>query len=167
MMSAPSSTAERPAPGSVAFYQPRPCRFIRHERLGDWRVKVYGIATPGRMPRPALVDATVALAASALPADADAAGRMGAALAIAHDAATASIAMVYWWEAFNELRVRAFAGPLAEPHAMQALTDPAAGCVWELGIVDFERRAWIADVLANPKGPDLERYFSRELSADI
>ena len=35
-----------------------------------------------------------------------------------------------------------------------------AGCVWELAVVDFERRAWIEDVLANPDGPDLERYLA-------
>ena len=34
------------------------------------------------------------------------------------------------------------------------------GCVWELAIVDFERRAWIEDVLANSPGPDLERYLA-------
>ena len=29
-----------------------------------------------------------------------------------------------------------------------------AGCVWELGIVEFERRAWIEDVIGNADGPD-------------
>jgi hypothetical protein len=46
------------------------------------------------------------------------------------------------------------------------IPDPAAG-VWELGIIDFERRAWIEGVLANRAGPDLERYLSRELYAEI
>lgn len=159
--------AASPVPGGVAFYRPRPARFIRRERLGDWRIKIYGIATPGRTPRPQLIEATVAHAAAALPTPADACGRMGCGFAIAHDAATASIALVYWWQAANELHQRAFVGPLENPEAMRKLVDPAAGCVWELGIIDFERRAWIADVLANPSGPDLERYLSRELTAEI
>jgi hypothetical protein len=33
-------------------------------------------------------------------------------------------------------------------------------CVWELEIIDFERRAWLEDVL---KGADVERYLSRRL----
>ena len=41
------------------------------------------------------------------------------------------------------------------------------GCVWELAIVDFERRAWIEDVLLNPPGPDLERYLERRLDEDV
>jgi hypothetical protein len=153
--------------GAVAFYQPRPARFIRLERLGDWRLKLYGIATPGRAPRAALVEATLARAAAALPQPAFAAGRMGIGFAIAHDAATASIALIYWWQAANELHQRVYVGPIDDPRAMTKLPDPAAGCVWELGIIDFERRAWIEDVLANPAGPDLERYLSRELNADI
>lgn len=156
-----------PAPGSVAFYRPRPARFVRLERIRDWRVKLYGIATPGHVPRPKLVDATVARAAAALPAEAHACGRMGVGFAIAHDAATASIALVYWWQAANELHQLVFVGPREDPNAMRKLVDPGAGCVWELGIIDFERRAWIGDVLANPSGPDLERYLGRELTAEI
>lgn len=169
MTSVPHRT---PVPGNVAFYQPRPARFIRLERIRDWRVKIYGIATPdiatsGHVPRPQLIEATVARAAAVLPAEANACGRMGVGFAIAHDAATASIALVYWWQAANELHQRVFAGPREDPNAMQKLADPGAGCVWELGIIDFERRAWIADVLGNPSGPDLERYLGRELTAEI
>lgn len=43
----------------------------------------------------------------------------------------------------------------------------AAGCVWELEIVDFERRAWLADVLANPDGPDVERYLARHVDTEL
>src|SRR5580700_5649348 len=47
-----------PAPRLGSPYQPRPLRFIRREDLGAWRLKVYGIATPGRAPRRELVEAT-------------------------------------------------------------------------------------------------------------
>jgi hypothetical protein len=162
-----SAPAAGPATGAVAFYQPRSARFIRIARLGDWRVKIYGIATPGRTPRPALVDATVDLAAATLPQPALAEGRMGIGIAIAHDGAMASMGLIYWWQAANELHQRVFVGPLEDPRAMKPLANPAAGCVWELGVLDFERRAWIEDVLANPAGPDLECYLSRELYAEI
>ena len=49
-----------------------------------------------------------------------------------------------------------------------APVDPTAlGCVWELGIIEFERRAWIADVIGNPAGPDLEAYFGRRFDGLI
>jgi len=148
-------------------YEPRPARFIRPERLGDWRLKLYGIATAGREPRPELVEAAMSLAPFAFPQPAFTADRYGVGLVIAHDAATASIALFYWWQSVNELHQRVYVGPLDDPRAMTKLPDPAAGCVYELGVLDFERRAWIEDVLANPTGPDLERYLSRQLNADV
>lgn len=50
---------------------------------------------------------------------------------------------------------------------MAQISDPAAGCVWEIGIIDFERRAWLEDVLANPNGPDVERYLERRFDGDV
>ena len=47
------------------------------------------------------------------------------------------------------------------------MADPAAGCVWEMSVLDFERRAWIEDVLANPNGPDIDRYLTRRFNADV
>ncbi|MCC6471149.1 MAG: hypothetical protein IT563_22735 [Alphaproteobacteria bacterium] len=57
--------------------------------------------------------------------------------------------------------------PKDDPVGLQPYANPGAGCVWELGIIDFERRAWLEDVLTNPAGPDIERYLARETSADV
>jgi len=32
---------------AVTTYRPRPIRFLRGTQLGDWRLKLYGIALPG------------------------------------------------------------------------------------------------------------------------
>ena len=148
-------------------YQPRHARFLRLETLGDWRVKVYGLSLLGRSARPELVDATVQLAAQVLPRPAVTEDRYGAAFAIAHDAATASIGLVYFWQSANELHQRCYAGPLNTPHAMTRLEHPAAGCVWEMAIIGFERQAWLDEVLASPDGGDIERYLARHLDAEV
>jgi hypothetical protein len=170
-MSSTARQSQEPAPSAVLGipqpYRPRPLRFIRQQQLGDWRIKIYGIATPGRTPRAELVEATVALADEVLPQPAQTGGRFGVGFVIAHDSATVSIALVYWWDGFNELHQRAYTGPLDDPRALTPLKHAAAGCVWELGIIDFERRAWLEDVLANPAGPDIERYMRRQLNADV
>jgi len=151
-----------PAPRIGDAYRPRPLRFIRRQQLGDWRLKVYGIATPGRSPRSELVEATLACASQVLPPiDHD---RPGIGFVIAHDAATVGIALIYWWQSANELHQRVFTSPLDEPRALKPVIDPAAGCIWELGIIDFERRAWIEDVL---KSGDTELYLSRCVNADV
>jgi len=148
-----------------APYQPRPLRFLRHETRGDWRLKIYGISLAGREARPELAEATVELATEILPTVSEDVPGIG--FVIAHDAATVCFGLIYWWQSENELHQRSHMAPLEDPTALERLPDQAAGCVWELGIIDFERRAWIEDVLANPAGPDLERYLSRRLDEDV
>ncbi len=123
-------------------YRPRPLRFIRRQRLGDWRLKVYGIAMPGKMPSAELVEATLGCAAKILPGiDAD---RPGIGFVIAHDAAALGIALIYWWQSANELHQRGFTSPRDEPQALKA--------------------AWIEDVL---KRGDVELYLSRQLDTEV
>jgi len=151
----------------AAPHKPRPVRFVRQEQIRDWRLKLYGIALPGSEPRDELLAKTVDVATTALPEQALEDGRHGMAFVIAHDAATVCFALVYWWQSENELHQRCFWSPRDDPSAMSPIEHPAAGCVWELAAIDFERRAWIEDVLANPGGPDLERYLSRSFNADV
>jgi hypothetical protein len=149
--------------GIDAPHAPRPIRFLRRERFGAWRLKVYGIALPGRAARPEFVDAALELAPSVFPAPAREDDRYGVGFVIAHDAATACLALYYWWQSSNECHYRAYGGPLDDPHALTKIENPGVGCVWELHVVDFESRAWLNDVLDNPDGPDLDRYMTRRV----
>ena len=150
-----------------APYRARHVRFVRREEVEGWQLKLYGIAVNGQEPRPDFVEATRALAGSVLPQPPVADARYGIAFATAHDARSVGIALVYWWQSENELHQRIYVSPKDEPAAFTRVDDQPAGCVWELAIVDFERRAWIEDVLSNPDGPDLERYLGRRLDADV
>jgi hypothetical protein len=148
-------------------HRTRAIRYLRAERVGDWRLKLYTIAADAQTARPALVDEALRRAPEIFPAPALADQRHGVGFVIVHDARTASIALYYWWQSFNELHQRILVGPKADPSAMTPLVHASAGCVWELEVIDFERRAWLADVLANPGGPDVERYLSRQLDTEI
>jgi hypothetical protein len=151
-------------------HRTRPIRFARPERIGGWRLKLYTIATHGQTARPEFVDEVVRRAPEvygAWPATDRADPRHGIGFVTAHDAETACIALYYWWQSFNELHLQIHIGPKADPRAMTRWTGQAAGCVWELEIVDFERRVWLSDVLANPAGPDVERYLGRRVDAEL
>ena len=82
------------------MYRPRSIRFIRREDLGDWRLKVYGIGTHAPDARAEFVAATLDAAREALPE------RGGAGFVIAHDAQSAGLALVYWWDNDNEIHAR-------------------------------------------------------------
>jgi hypothetical protein len=130
-------------------YQPRRIAFLGREG----RVKHYGIAADGGDARPALAEALRRVAGESIPP-----GALG--FTIAHDAATAALAIVYWWANDNEIHARYFAAPRGDPGALAPLEDPGMACVWELEVIDFERRAYLEDVL---REGDVETYLGRAL----
>jgi hypothetical protein len=130
-------------------YEPRRVSFLG--RSG--RLKHYGIAVDGDEPRPELAAATRRVAETAVPT-----GACG--FTIAHDAATAGLAIAYWWANENEIHKHVFAAPLDDPGALEPADGTGMACVWELEVIEFERRAWLEDVL---KDGDVERYLERAL----
>lgn len=128
-------------------YEPRSISFL--EREG--RIKHYGISRP----RPALVAATREAARRTIPE-----GALG--FTIAHDAATAALGIVYWWANENEIHNRVFAAPREDPGALEPADGTGMACVWELEIIDFERRGYLEDVL---KDGDVDAYLERSLQA--
>ena len=155
------SMSVQTSPLAHAYHQ-RLGSFVSDERYGDWRLKLYGLAAPEKGVRPELLDRTRELAERSLPPVDE--RRYGAAFAIAHDARF-PISLIYWWQDENELRSRIYAGK--DLDSMELLDATAFGCVWELGLIEFERRAWIADVIGNPDGPDLDAYMGRRFEGMI
>ena len=155
-----ASTLETP-------YRPRHVQFIRREEVKGWRLKLYGIALNGEEPRPEFLEAVRDLSGRVLPQPPVADDRYGVGFAIAHDARWLGIALVYWWQSENELHQRIYVSPKDDPTAFTQVENQPAGCVWELEVVDFERRSWIEHVLARPDGPDLERYLERSCARDV
>ena len=103
----------------------------------------------------------------ALPRPACGADRYGVGFVIAHDAADFGFVLVDWWYGENEIHQKVFSADLDRPGELRPHATDAVGCIWELSVTDFERRAWINDVLANPAGPDLELYLTRRFNADV
>ncbi len=131
-------------------YEPRFISFLGR----DARVKHYGIGTHDRTPRIALADATRAVAREVVPEDA-------VGFTIAHDAKNAGLGLVYWWANENEIHSRVFVSPFEDPGRLEPVEDGSGmACVWELEVIDFERKAWLDDVL---KSGDVESYLERSL----
>src|SRR5688572_16375770 len=112
-------------------HRTRPIRYERTVSIADWRIKLYTIATSGEVASPALIEETLRRAPTIFPPPGD---HYGVGFTIVHDAMTASIALYYWWQSFNELHQRVYVGPKADPAAMTQLANQTAGCVWELEV---------------------------------
>jgi hypothetical protein len=79
----------------------------------------------------------------------------GVGFVVVHAAPARSYVLVCWWSDENEIHQRMFSAPAGRPESLAPHDGAAIGCVWELAVTDFERRAWLAHVLARPAGPDL------------
>ena len=132
------------------MHQTRSIRFIGREDLGDWRMKVYGIGTHAPDARPEFVAATLEAARDVLPEGG------GAGFVIAHDARFGALGIVYWWTNENELHARMFTAPREDPGALEPVDGTGLACVWELEVIDFERRAWLEHVLVDD---DFDAYM--------
>lgn len=131
------------------MHQRRSIRFIGREDFGEWRLKVYGIGTHAPDAPPEFVAATLRAARST-------SGGWRRRGRHAHDANAAGLSLVYWWANENEIHGRFFVSPLEDPTELVLHDGTGLICVWELEIIDFERRAWLEDVLKND---DLEAYL--------
>lgn len=148
-------------------YEPRRMRFLEVATHRDWRIKVYGIAAEGERPPASLVTAAKSTAFDALPDPATASERYGVGILIVHAARTENYAVLDWWFGENMLHHDVFRSAAETPTTFERPVDGPMACVWELYVLGFEREAWIDTVLANPFGPDLEKYLSRHFDAAV
>ena len=154
------SAGRRPTVSLRGPHRPRPVRFLELLETNDQVAKVYGISAEAERPDPSLIAAARALASRELPRGGDGASAYGIGFVIIHQAADFAFVLIDWWYGENEIHQKLFSAPLDDLGALRPHGKPAIGCVWELGVVDFERRAWLEHVLANAAGPDVPAYLA-------
>lgn len=149
-------------------YQPRTVRFLELWESVGWRIKLYHIALDEEDVRGELVEAAKSMARGRLPTPAVAPGRFGVGFMAVHEGRGSNLVFLDWWSDENELRHHVF---ISYPEAPTALVDVTStslwGCVWDVGLVAFERDAWIETALSALGTPDLERYLARQLQGAV
>jgi hypothetical protein len=146
-------------------YATRSFRFIEFLSITDWRMKLYGIACGGELPRAALLTAAKKIACDQLSKEAVDNYRVG--FIGVHDGRDAAFVFVDFWGNENELFHRVFLSRDNDPEKL-APAKPADSsvCVWDLHLQSFERAAWIKHVLRKPDSPDFDGYLAEHLCED-
>jgi hypothetical protein len=144
-------------------YAPRSFRFIELFTVGNWRMKLYGIAWQGELPRPELLEAAKRVAADVLAKETANNYKVG--FIGAHDGSGACFVFVDFWGNENELFHRVFLSRLNEPQKLEPRKESDSSvCVWDLRLQSFEREAWIKHVLQKPDAPDFDAYLAERLN---
>lgn len=129
-------------------------------RLGALTLKVYGLSVHQRVPDEALVDAALRLTRQQLQGESDV-GPVG--FVIVHEARPANFVLIHLWQGVD-LQQWYFTSPLSQPSAFVPFQRGTVGCVWELGLMQHERQAWIRTVLS---GASQAEYLQDLISGPI
>lgn len=151
-------------------YKVRPIRFLELWEHEGWRIKVYGITAVGDRPSPQLVEAIKQVAIQMLPEPAVGEDRYGVAFLYAHQGRDGGgYASVNWWGNENELFHYQYEAPADAISDLRPVSETggSSACVWDLAVIEHERKVWVDRVLANDSGPDLDAYLGSVLEADV
>ena len=157
-------------------YTPRRVRSLGMLQIDDWRVKLHALTAGPHThtqthtqtgPEPAARDGAYQAAAEALPRPGVGGGRYGAGFVIAHRTTNNYSYVVGWWSYGCLLSTAAFSAPFSEPADIARRPARQAGCVWELAVIDHERRAWTRTMLSAGAGGDVDAYLATVLKGRV
>jgi hypothetical protein len=153
-------------------YHPRRVWPLGLLRIDDWRVKLHALsAAPDSEPDPAAQDAVYhaayQAAAEALPRPGVGGGRYGVGFVIAHRTPTNYSYVVGWWSYGCLLSTAAYSARFSEPTDIVRCPARQAGCVWELAVIDHERRAWTRTMLRARSRGGVDAYLEAVLSGKV
>ena len=148
-------------------YQPRTVSTLGIADHAGWRIKRYAISCADTRFDPARFGEPEALARAALPTPAQHTARPGIAFQIAHQGRGADYLVLAWWDRDNELPMRIW---VAAPGRDEGRWTPAHGaesvCVWDLGIIWFEREAFVRTMIGAHQ-PDAAAYLAARCPTPI
>lgn len=149
-------------PGNTDSYHRRRAMFRELVTVGPVAVKLSAIFAEGKKISEAVFEAAKGKIAEA-KGEIERTPHQGAGFAILHEGEEGRWLMLHWWVAGGIATQKLWRADLA-PGTPFIEADPLLmACVWELGLIDFERRAWIDTVMSGKTVSDyIERRFSGE-----
>jgi len=143
-------------------YVDRPTRFAGIHTHDGWRLKMYDIVYGSEPLDEAAYEDGMALVHEILPRPAVTRVRPGVGLIIRHQGRGVHYLVLCWWDRENELPIRVWVketGPKGTWRPASASGGESI-CVWDMQVIEHERRAYIEHVLARPDAPDVDGYLA-------
>jgi hypothetical protein len=146
-------------------YQPRKVEFRRIVSIDNWKIKVYTLTYKTGFE----ADEVLENALANLPEWLEITKTLDfetykIAFLMVHEGRDGVWCILSWWLGENMLRSVTFGASLENPNQFEML--PKEGgmvCVWELEIVDFERKMWIECILKKAEKPDFAGYLEQRI----
>jgi hypothetical protein len=160
--------SDRVAPSSIESWSYAPRLFVNLGTLTErqWALKLYGIHPDLTRVQAALIDSGTLQSARmhvrGLLAEADAGGaHHNTGFVILHQGQQANWLLTHWWIQQDICCHVVSRSPLDGPIRFARVAAPLMACVWEMVVIEFERRAWVSTAL-QPR-PDFNAYLAARL----
>ena len=132
----------------------------------QWTMKLYGIHHDVGRDKAALIDRAVLRSGTThvrqLLTEADSVGaHHNVGFVIVHQGKRANWLLTHWWIHQDICCHLVSRSLLEDPVRFERVSGPIMACVWELIVVNFERRAWISTALRTK--PDFHKYLAERL----
>jgi hypothetical protein len=131
------------------IYGPRPVEYLGVWDAGGWSLRAYGIAFNRPSVREELIRAAREVAGKPLP-PIDDLRSSGAGFVVLHDSEDGCYVLVDWWIQI-EMHEAIYYSPIDDPGRLERIEAPVVACVYELGVIDHERRLWLDLVRKDPE----------------
>ena len=152
-------------------FQPRPVKPLSVARAGGWHLKRYAILADGREFDDQITSSALTEALVRLPKAgeiSDEIGNHGIGFQIVHFAEVAVVSPVFYWQWGSVLaNIEQMRASWDQPTVFGDGKKEVVGCIWEMGVVNFEVAAWQATMLGGAGSPveRLARYLDQPFSA--
>lgn len=153
---------------SFTPYKPRKIEFCQIVNVNSWQVKIYTFTFRKQFQANEVLENALSKLSEWLELSKTLDFETyKIAFLMVHEGRDGVWVILNWWTGENMLRSVTFSASKAMP-AEFVLTPKEGGmvCVWELEVVDFERKMWIEHILKKAETPDFARYLNETLSGN-
>ena len=153
----------------MTSYQARRVQFHELLTVGEWTIKVYTIHTGAELIGSAYYRAIRDWLPAWLALDNGFDARHAhLGFLIIHPGREGIFTLLNWWVGDNMLNTHVFLTDPAEPTAFERISGNGLfACVWELAVIDHERRAWTRHVLQRAPEADRAAYLADTLEGEV
>lgn len=150
-------------------YKPRKIDFHNTIRVNNWQIKVYKFTFRETFQADEILEKAIAK----LPEWLETAKTLNFEIyhigfLMIHEGRDGIWCILSWWLGENMLRSLTFSTSTASPNDFTL--NPQKGgmvCVWELEVINFERKMWIEHILKKAENPDFAGYLNEKMSGEF
>lgn len=148
------------------MYKIRNINFKEHLRLGEWRIKSYTISDKENFESTEVYNQSIQnLTEWLTQLNSFNSKHFHIAFLIVHEATEGVFSLINTWVDGSMLQTHVFLTKYDEPNVATKISgDGLFACVWELAVIEHERKSWLNHILQNNEQDKFKSYLNEVIN---